>query len=103
MAYGTRTNLAAIDAMEGLYSKAVVSLEAVNNDAPGDPWIMGHLGYAYAKAGRSADARRVLGSLTANSTAALHIAQFIPDWANRTALWTGCNVVWRRARHPCSG
>jgi serine/threonine-protein kinase len=105
MAYGTRTNLAATDAMEGLYSKAVASLEAVNNDAPGDPWIMGHLGYAYAKAGRSADARRVLGSLTANSTAALHIAAVYSglgepdralDWLQRGVAARSPSMFWLR-------
>jgi serine/threonine-protein kinase len=74
-ALGTRTNLAATDAAEGRYSDAVARLEAVNAEGPGDPWIMGHLGYAYAKAGRTAEARRILATLTgAHPTAALHIA-----------------------------
>lgn len=74
-ALGTRTNLAATDAAQGRYSEAVARLEAVNAEGPGDPWIMGHLGYAYAKAGRTAEARRILATLTgAHPAAALHIA-----------------------------
>ena len=50
-------------------------LEAVNAEGPGDPWIMGHLGYAYAKAGWTAEARRILATLTgAHPAATLHIA-----------------------------
>ena len=74
-ALGTLTNLAATDAAEGRYTEAVSSLEALSTESAGDPWILGHLGYAYAKDGRTADARRVLGTLAAaQSTAALHIA-----------------------------
>jgi len=74
-ALGTRTNLAATDAAEGRYPEAAARLEAVNAEGPGDPWIMGHLGYAYAKAGRTAEARRILATLTgAHPAATLHIA-----------------------------
>jgi serine/threonine-protein kinase len=74
-ALGTRTNLAATDAAQGRYAEAVARLEAVNAEGPGDPWIMGHLGYAYAKAGRTVEARRILATLAgANPAAALHIA-----------------------------
>jgi serine/threonine-protein kinase len=73
-AFGTRTNLAVADAAQGRFADAVARLEAVNADDPGDAWIMGHLGYAYGKAGRSGEARRTLAALCANSTAALHIA-----------------------------
>ena len=74
-ALGTRTNLAATDAAQGRYAEAVARLEAVNAEGPGDPWIMGHLGYAYAKAGRTVEARRILATLTgAHPAAALHIA-----------------------------
>src|SRR6185295_20089365 len=74
-ALGTRTHMAATDSAEGRYADAVASLEAVNAEGPGTPWIMGHLGYAYAKAGRTADARRVLVALSTTQPAAtLHIA-----------------------------
>jgi serine/threonine-protein kinase len=74
-ALGTRTNLAATDAAQGRYAEAVARLEAVNAEGPGDPWIVGHLGYAYAKAGRTVEARRILATLTgAHPAAALHIA-----------------------------
>jgi TolB-like protein/Tfp pilus assembly protein PilF len=74
-ALGTRTNLAATDAAQGRYVEAVARLEAVNAEGPGDPWIVGHLGYAYAKAGRTVEARRILATLTgAHPAAALHIA-----------------------------
>jgi serine/threonine-protein kinase len=74
-ALGTRTNLAATDAAQGRYAEAVARLEAVNAEGPGDPWIMGHLGYAYAKAGRTVEARRMLATLAGeHPAAALHIA-----------------------------
>ena len=74
-ALGTRTNLAATDAAQGRYAEAVARLEAVNAEGPGDPWIMGHLGYAYAKAGRTVEARRILATLAGeHPAAALHIA-----------------------------
>jgi tetratricopeptide (TPR) repeat protein len=74
-AAGTLTNLAAVAEGEGNFAEAVASLEKVNAETPGDPWIEGHLGYAYAKAGQIAAARRVLSSLTAaKGIPALHIA-----------------------------
>lgn len=103
-ALGTRTNLAATDAAEGRYSEALVSLEAVNAEGPGDPWIMGHLGYAYAKAGRTAEARRILATLTgAQPAATLHIAAVHAglgekkqalDWLDRGLAAHSPSMLW---------
>ncbi len=112
-ALGTRTNLAATDAAEGRYSEAVARLEAVNAEGPGDPWIMGHLGYAYAKAGRTAEARRILATLTgAHPAAALHIAAVHAglgetsqalDWLDRGVAAHSPSMLWLKTDFRFSG
>ncbi len=103
-ALGTLTNLAATDAAEGRYAEAITRLEAVNAEGPGDPWIMGHLGYAYAKAGRAAEARRILAALENNQpAAALHIAAVHAglgetsqalDWLDRGLAARAPSMLW---------
>jgi Flp pilus assembly protein TadD len=103
-ALGTRTNLAATDAEEGRYADAVTRLAAVNAEGPDDPWIMGHLGYAYTKAGRDVEARRVLATLENNQpTAALHIAAIHAglgetsqtlDWLDRGMASRAPSMLW---------
>jgi Tfp pilus assembly protein PilF len=103
-ALGTRTNLAATDAAEGQYAAAAGRLAAVDAEGPGDPWIMGHLGYAYAKAGREAEARRILGILESSQpAAALHIAAVHAglgetsqalDWLDRGMTSRTPSMLW---------
>jgi serine/threonine-protein kinase len=112
-ALGTRTNLAATDAAEGRYPEAVARLEAVNAEGPGDPWIMGHLGYAYAKAGRTAEARRILATLTgAHPAAALHIAAVHAglgetsqalDWLDRGLTAHSPSMLWLKTDFRFAG
>jgi tetratricopeptide (TPR) repeat protein len=112
-ALGTRTNLAATDAAEGRYPEAVARLEAVNAEGPGDPWIMGHLGYAYAKAGRTAEARRILAKLTgAHPAAALHIAAVHAglgetsqalDWLDRGLTAHSPSMLWLKTDFRFAG
>ena len=74
-ALGTRTWMAYAEEQEGHYAEAVSVIEKTYAEMPGDPWIAGHMGYAYAKAGQTAAARRVVADMLAiKAGAAMHIA-----------------------------
>jgi Tfp pilus assembly protein PilF len=73
-AMGTRTEIIILDELTGQYATAAQKMDAVYADGPDDPWVMGHYGYACARAGRTADALRVLQALKTTSRAAMHIA-----------------------------
>ena len=73
-ALGTRTEFIILDEVAGHYAEAAQKMEAVYADGPDDPWIMGHFGYACARAGRTADALRMLHVLQTTSRADMHIA-----------------------------
>jgi serine/threonine protein kinase/tetratricopeptide (TPR) repeat protein len=103
---GTRTNLAALDSATGNYAEAVRNLEKINADGPGDPWVMGHLGFAYAKSGRVPDARRTLAALAAASTASMHIAAVYAglrdseaalEWLERGVAQKSPSLFWLRS------
>jgi TolB-like protein/Tfp pilus assembly protein PilF len=103
-ALGTRTNLAAIDSAEGRYPQAMAKLEAVNAEGEGDARILGHLGYACARGGPTAEAQRALDKLTATRpTAALHIAAVYAglgevsralDWLDRGVAAHSPSMLW---------
>jgi len=73
---------------------------------------MGHLGYAYAKAGRTADARRTLAALTATSTANMHIAAVHAglgqadsalDWLERGLAARSPSMFWLKSDFRFAG
>jgi len=49
------------------YKAGIAECERARDLMEGDPWIMGQLGYAYALAGRTAEARDILRTLEAGS------------------------------------
>jgi TolB-like protein/Tfp pilus assembly protein PilF len=49
------------------YKAGIAECERARDLMEGDPWIMGQLGYAYAVAGRTAEARGILRTLEAGS------------------------------------
>jgi TolB-like protein/Flp pilus assembly protein TadD len=104
-AYGTRTNMAVLEMETGRYDQAITLLKTVNVDNPGDPWILGHLGYAYGKIGRTAEARAILATLLKTSTAAMHIAAVYVglrenghalDALERGAAMRSPSILWLR-------
>jgi serine/threonine-protein kinase len=111
-ALGTRTELVLLDVIPGRYAEAVRSMEAINADGQGDPWIMGHMGYIYARAGRSADARRILAALKATSTADMHIAAVHAglgeansalDWLERGVATRSPSMLWVKSDFRFAG
>src|SRR5437899_12313392 len=80
-------------------------MEAINAYGRGYPWIMGHMGFVYAKAGRLADARRILEALKITSTADMHIAAVYSglgeadsalDWLARGVANHSPSMLWMK-------
>ena len=105
-ALGTRTNIVILDQLAGNYSEAAQKMEAIYRDGSDDPWVMGQFGYTCAMAGRTADARRILGDLKAGSHSALHIAAVHAglgekdaalDWLERGVAMHAPSLFWLRS------